>query len=174
MAIATSLFILRVVIGLVLVAHGSQKLLGWFGGPGFGGTIGMLKSMGFKPAAFWALLGALGEFAGGLLLAFGFLTPLGAIAIFASMLMAVVKFHWKSGFWSMKGGYEYALVLGIVALVLGISGPGSYSVDALLAINFPAWLVVVGFVAAIIVDAIGVITSNQQARESASQEAHAA
>src|SRR5690348_11813607 len=132
MSTALTLLILRVALGLILAAHGSQKLFGWFGGPGFAGLSGWLASAGFKPAWFWALLGGLGEFAGGLLLALGLLSPLGAIAVFAAMLMAVAKFHWSKGFWSPKGGYEYPLVLGILSVVLGLSGPGSYSLDALI------------------------------------------
>jgi len=157
------LFIARVIIGLLLVGHGSQKLFGWFGGHGFKGTVGFIQSKGFKPAWFWTLLGGVGEFGGGILLALGFLNPLGAIAIFASMLMAVLKFHWAQGLWSMQGGYEYPLVLMALGLALGLTGPGSLSLDALLGIALPAWLFWVGALVAIIVDVVGIVTSRQQA-----------
>ena len=173
MALNISLLILRVVVGLFLMGHGAQKLFGWFGGKGFTATIGLLKSLGFKPAGFWALLGVLGEFGGGLLLVLGLLTPLGALGVFASMLMAVLKFHWSKGFWAAKGGYEYPLILAILGFVLGLMGPGSYSLDALFGIVLPTVpLFLLGVLAAIIVDVVGFVTS--QPRQQAPREQHAA
>ncbi|GCE30710.1 hypothetical protein KDA_61940 [Dictyobacter alpinus] len=172
MSLSIGLLILRVVIGAILMGHGSQKLFGWFGGHGFTGTTGWLKSQGFAPAWFWALLGALGEFAGGLLLVLGFLTPLGAIAVFASMLMAVIRFHWANGFWSTQGGYEYPFVLMIIGLVIGLMGPGAYSIDALAHIVVPSLLFWVGLVLAIIVVAIGAVSSYRQtAKQAPAQKA---
>jgi putative oxidoreductase len=178
MSIAVSLLILRAVVGLVLTAHGAQKIFGWFDGPGFGKTRGMVQSQGFRPAWLWALLGGLGQFGGGLLLALGFLSPLGALGVFASMLMAVIKFSWSRGFWA-KGGheivnYEYALVLALMSLISGIAGPGSYSLDALLGIHVPQLFFWIGLVLAIVVDSVGVITSNQQTGAPAQQEARTA
>jgi putative oxidoreductase len=77
MTMSVALLILRLVAGLTLAAHGAQKLFGWFGGSGFGGTLKMQERMGFKPTWLWACLVILGEFGGGLSLAFGFLTPPG-------------------------------------------------------------------------------------------------
>jgi len=174
MALNISLLILRVVVGFYLMGHGAQKLFGWFGGKGFAASVGMLKSRGFKPAVFWALLGSVGEFGGGLLLALGLFTPLGAIGVFASMLMAVLKFHWSKGFWAAKGGYEYPLILAILGFVLGLLGPGSYSLDALFGIPLSTVpLFLIGAVGAIIVDIIGIVTSNspQQNTTAAKQPA---
>ena len=163
MVLNFSLLILRVAVGLLLVGHGSQKLFGWFGGHGFAGTTGFLKSVGFKPAGFWALLASVGEFGGGLLLALGLLTPLGALAVFASMLMATIKFHGSKGLWAAKGGYEYPLLLAILGLVLGLMGPGSYSLDALLDIAQPSvTLFLLGAIVAIIVDVVGIVISRPQ------------
>lgn len=165
MELSLALLIIRIVVGLLLIGHGSQKLFGWFGGHGFAGTVGFLKSQGFKPAAFWTLLGSLGEVGGGVLFVLGLLTPLGAVALFASMLMAVIKMHWKAGLWAQKGGYEYPLVLGLVALAVGIVGGGSYSIDALIGFSLPAlyyWILVV---LAVVVDLIGVATSRQPAAQ---------
>ena len=161
MSISFGLLVVRVVVGLLLAGHGAQKLFGWFGGHGLTGTTGFLKSLGFKPAGFWALLGSLGEFAGGLLLVIGFLSPLGAIAIFASMLMAVLKFHWAKGLWATNGGFEYPLVLMLLGLVLGLVGPGSYSLDALLGIALPTVLFWLGVVASIIIDVVGIMICRQ-------------
>jgi Predicted membrane protein len=160
MELSFGLLIVRIVVGLLMIGHGSQKLFGWFGGPGLKGVTGMLQSMGFKPAGFWAVIGALGEFGGGILLVLGLLTPLGAVAIFASMLMAVLKFHWKAGLWAQGGGYEYPLTLGIVALAGGIIGAGNYSLDALIGFSLPAVYYWVLVVLAVIVDVIGILTSH--------------
>ncbi|GHO62072.1 hypothetical protein KSC_009640 [Ktedonobacter sp. SOSP1-52] len=165
MEISLALLIIRIVVGLLLIGHSSQKLFGWFGGHGFAGTVGFLKSLGFKPAAFWTLLGSLSEFGGGVLFVLGLLTPLGAVAIFASMLMAVIKIHWKAGLWSQNGGYEYPLVLALVALVGGSVGGGNYSIDALIGFSLPAlyyWILVV---LAVVVDLIGLATSRQPAAQ---------
>ena len=163
MSISFALLFLRVALGLLLVAHGSQKLFGWFGGQGFVKTTGFLAMQGFRPAWLWSLFGGLGEFGGGLLLALGLLSPLGALGIFAAMLMAVLKFHWSKGFWETKGGYEYPLMLGLLALVLGLTGPGSYSLDALLGFALPLPLFLALLVVAALVVVVGIVTSHRAA-----------
>ncbi|GCE47377.1 putative oxidoreductase [Thermosporothrix hazakensis] len=173
MSIETGLFLLRVCFGLIIAAHGAQKLLGWFSGSGLKGTAQLLQKLGFKPAGFWALLGAGGEFGGGLLLVLGLLTPLAAAGVFAAMLMAVLKFHWSAGFWGTKGGYEYPLILGIISIILGLVGPGAYALDGALGLAtvLPELTVfLVAAVLAIIVDVIGLVTSKQPA-EAATQQA---
>lgn len=132
MAVDFGLLILRVVIGLTLAAHGSQKLFGWFGGPGLTGFSGATKRMGFRPPLFWAVMAALGESGGGLLLALGLLTPLGALGMMGSMFVALVKAHWSKGFWNGKGGIEFPLSLWTVAFSVGLAGPGAFSLDALI------------------------------------------
>ncbi len=161
--LSLGLLILRLAAGLIVAVHGAQKLFGWFGGPGFSKTTQMMQAYGFKPAAFWAGLGALGEL-GGLSLALGFLMPLGAAGVFAAMLMAVAKFHWKNGFSNAHHGFEYPLSLMAVSIALGLLGPGSYSLDALFGIALPETLLfVVLAVAAVLVDLIGLLTSRQAA-----------
>lgn len=160
MSISLAVLIVRLLVGLLLIGHGAQKLFGWFGGNGLSKTMQFLQAKGFKYPGFWALLGSVGELGGGLLLALGFLGPLGALGVFASMLMAVIKFHWGKGLWGTTGGFEYPLVLLVLSVVLGLLGPGSYSVDALLGIALPTTLLFgIGALAAVIVDAIGVVTS---------------
>lgn len=167
MSVALSLLVLRVVLGLIVAAHGSQKLLGWFGGSGLAKTSGFLASLGFRPAWFWALVGALGEFAGGLLLALGLLSPLGGAAIFAAMLMAVLKFHWSKGFWGTKGGYEYPLVLGLLSAVLALVGPGTYALDTLFGFALSAPLTWLLLALAALVVIVGIVTSRQPATKEA-------
>lgn len=158
--LSVGLLILRVVGGLTLAAHGSQKLLGWFGGNGITGTLQMQQRMGLKPAWLWAGFVILGELGGGLSLAFGFLTPLGAAGIFGAMLMVIVKSAWKNGFFNSKRGIEFPLSLLTIAVAIGIMGPGSYSLDALFRLALPETLLfVVLAAAAILVDIIGLLIS---------------
>ena len=127
------ILLLRLAVGLTFSAHGSQKLFGWFGGPGLNSTGQFFeKSLGFRPGRRHALLAGLGETGGGLLLAVGFLTPLAAAAVISVMVVAVFSFHIQKGFFVHNGGYEYNLVLAVAALVLAFMGSGSISIDALL------------------------------------------
>jgi putative oxidoreductase len=149
---------------LTLAAHGAQKLFGWFGGPGFGGTMQMQEKIGLKPPVIWAVLVILGELGGGLSVAFGFLTPLGAAAMLGDMLMAIIKVHAKNGFFNTKGGYEYPLMLLAIAVGIGMAGPGRYALDSALGIALPAPLLFgVLAIAALLVDGIGVLISQPPA-----------
>lgn len=152
-----ALLVFRLVVGLTLAGHGAQKLFGWFAGPGLERVLLSFKSMGYRPAWFWTALAIVGEVGGGLSLALGFLTPLGAAGIFGAMVMAS-KSHWKNGFWLQKGGYEYPLVLVAASLTIGLIGPGRYALDTLLGISLPEVLlfsILAG--AALLVDIIGML-----------------
>ena len=126
------LFILRLVLGLVLAAHGSQKLFGLFGGYGIKGTGGWMESIGIKPGALFATLAGLGEFLGGLGVAAGLLTPLAAAGVVIVMIVAIASTHIKKGLWNSNGGYEYPLIIIAGAIALALTGPGSISLDAIL------------------------------------------
>ena len=133
----TATTILRLVLGLVFFAHGAQKMLGWFGGYGFRGTMGFFTGMLHIPAPF-AFLAIAAEFFGGLGLIFGLLTRVAAFGIFCNMIVAVAMVHHQFGFFmnwagTQKGeGYEFHL-LALAALVfLMIRGAGAASVDRIL------------------------------------------
>ncbi|MFF2091891.1 DoxX family protein [Paenibacillus sp. NPDC058174] len=128
----TGLLIIRVVIGLLMVGHATQKLFGWFGGYGLKGTGGWLESIGMKPGVPMALAAGLIELGGGLLFAAGFVTWLGAALIIVTMLIAIAKVHGANGLWVTQNGYEYNLVLLAIALGVAFTGAGAYSIDALI------------------------------------------
>ena len=134
---ALGLLILRLVVGLTLAGHGAQKVFSWFGGSGISGWAGMVQKLRIRPALPWAWMAALAELVGGLLVALGFLSPLGSLAIVGSMLVAIALVHWSRGFWVTKGGYEFNLLIVAAVMALALTGPGRYSLDQALGITLP-------------------------------------
>ncbi|MEV5029933.1 DoxX family protein [Paenibacillus sp. LPE1-1-1.1] len=130
MSIALGLLVVRLVVGLLFVGHGAQKLFGWFGGYGPKGTGGWLESIGVKPGVAMAVVAGLMELVGGILFAAGLLTPLAAALIVLTMLVAIVKVHGQNGLWATANGYEYNLVLLAIAIGVALTGAGDYSLDA--------------------------------------------
>ncbi|QSX34825.1 DoxX family protein [Shewanella avicenniae] len=124
---------LRVPVGLILMAHGSQKLFGWFGGYGLAGTGQWLESIGLAPGELMAFLAGSGEFFGGLLLILGLLVRPAAAVVTFTMLVAIATVHIHNGLFMANNGYEYALSLAVVAASLLLSGAGKVSVDSWLA-----------------------------------------
>ncbi|HEX7002635.1 MAG TPA: DoxX family protein [Trueperaceae bacterium] len=161
-----ALLVLRVVIGLLFVGHGAQKLFGWFGGHGLAGTAGWLGSMNLKPAPLWAFAAGASEFFGGLFLTLGLLTPIGGIAVIAAMLVATLLVHLQNGLWNTNGGYELPLVFSAGALTLILAGPGAYSLDALLGIAVPGSITLVAALAAL-GSAIYLVASRRAATQTA-------
>jgi putative oxidoreductase len=130
--------LLRLVLGVVFFAHGAQKMLGWFGGYGFQGTMDFFTGALHIPAPF-AMLAIFAEFFGGLGLIVGLLTRVAAFGIGVTMLVAMFTVHIGHGFfanWSgaQKGeGYEYHLLVLAMATYLVIRGAGAFSIDGALA-----------------------------------------
>ena len=129
--------ILRLVLGVIFFAHGAQKMLGWFGGYGFAGTMGFFTGAMHIPAVF-AFLAIAAEFFGGLGLVFGLLTRVASFGIFCNMIVAVALVHGPFGFFmnwtgAQKGeGYEYHLLVLAISAFLMIRGAGAASIDRLL------------------------------------------
>lgn len=125
----TAALALRIPVGIIFVAHGAQKLFGWFGGYGLEGTGQFFGSIGLNPGTLMALLAGAAEFFGGLALVFGLLVRPAAAALSFAMLVAIFTVHFSKGFFLDKGGYEYALALFAASLSLLFSGAGRFSVD---------------------------------------------
>ena len=131
-ATSATWFALPIRLGLaaVMIAHGAQKVLGSFSGPGFKTFIGGTTPFGFmRPTWLWLAAAALSELVGGLLVGLGFLTRVGAFCIACVMLTAILGVHLPNGFFAANRGYEYPLALLAMALALLISGAGQASVD---------------------------------------------
>ncbi len=124
--------LIRLVVGLTFAAHGAQKAFGWWGGPGMAGWRGAITSMGFRPVELFVAASILAELVGGLMFAAGILTPLAAMALVAQSVVIILKVHWSKGFFSTKGGFEFAFVLAMAAVAIGIAGPGQVSLDQLI------------------------------------------
>jgi putative oxidoreductase len=157
--VPTGLLIVRLVLGLIMAAHGAQKLFGWFNGPGLQGFAGGLERLGVRPGRPWAMIAAVVEFGGGLLVAAGLLTPIAALFLAGDLLVAILTVHITKGFWNSNGGYEYPLALigGLVGLSL--IGPGPLSIDERIPLRLPqpgSWLVIVILVLLGVIAAVAV------------------
>lgn len=129
-----SRFVLRLLLGIVFFPHGMQKVFGWFGGPGFSGTMeGFTVKMGIP--VFFAFLAILAESAGSLGLITGFLTRIAAFGIACNMAVAVFMVHFRNGFFmnwygrQQGEGFEYHILVIAIAIALMIKGGGRWSVD---------------------------------------------
>ena len=161
--VSWGLLVLRLVAGLTIAGHGAQKAFGWFGGSGYAKMSAGFQGQGLRPGWLWAALAILGELGGGLSVAAGFLTPLGAAGMVGAMAMAIGRAHWRNGFWNSKRGIEYPLLLLATAVALGLSGPGSYALDGLFRIQFPIWVFLILLVLALTTDGAGIYLSGRAA-----------
>ncbi|MFI9102341.1 DoxX family protein [Streptomyces fildesensis] len=156
------LLTLRVGTGAVLMAHGTQKLFGWFGGGGLTGTAAAMEHMGFTPGRESALAAGIGEAGGGALLALGLGTPAAGAAAAGAMAGAVAV-HAPAGFFAQGGGFEYPAFLGFTAATIGIAGAGRYALDHATGHRFDRpWVVAVAFVGSALM-AAAVVTKRANA-----------
>lgn len=120
---------LRIPIGIILIAHGSQKLFGWFGGYGLEGTGQWMASIGLTPGYLMALMAGSSEFFGGLFLLLGLLTRPTALVLSFTMLVAIFSVHLENGLFLANNGYEFGLALLAATVSLAVSGAGKLAID---------------------------------------------
>jgi putative oxidoreductase len=144
-SVSTGLLIGRLVFGLLMAAHGAQKLFGWFGGYGLRNTGEFMVQLGYGAGVVFAAAAGLSEIASGVLVALGFLGPVGPALMISVMLVAAITVHWGNLF-AMKNGIELPLLYAVGAFVFAFAGYGAYSIDAILGFANPwpptlTWLV---------------------------------
>lgn len=126
--IGLGLLSIRLVAGLMMAAHGAQKLFGWFGGHGLQATSAGFEMIGLRPGRFYAGAAGLVEFGCGLLVALGLLGPIGPALMVAVMIVAAVIVHWKNGLFA-PAGIELNLLFGGAGLAVALTGSGPLSLD---------------------------------------------
>lgn len=134
------LLILRLAAGLLVAGHGLQKVTFWFGGHGLAGGTEEFRHDGFRGGRLTALAAGTGQVGSGVFLTVGALTPMAAMAAIGVMTVAMTV-KWHNGLWVQNDGYEYPLVLVVLAATLALTGPGRWSADHLLGLTpWPLWL----------------------------------
>lgn len=123
---------LRVPIGIILMAHGSQKLFGWFGGYGLEGTGQWMASIGLEPGVLMAFMAGSAEFFGGLFLLLGLLTRPAAVVTAFTLIVAIFSVHIDNGLFMSNNGYEFGLALLAATVSLAVSGSGKLALDNVL------------------------------------------
>ena len=132
---SAGLLLLRLVLGLYMAAHGAQKLFGWFGGHGLDATGEFMVHLGFRPGRAFATVASATELVSGLLVALGLLGPIGPALMISVMIVAMATVHWKSGLFATNNGVELPLLFAAGAFALALTGPGRFSLDALLGLE---------------------------------------
>ena len=161
--LGTGLLLARLILGVLIVAHGGQKLFGWLGGHGIAGTAGFFEQLGFRPGKLLALTASLSEVVSGILIALGLFGPVGPALLLSVMLVAAVSVHWKNGLFAATNGIEVPLLYATGALALALTGPGPFSLDTVLGIDH-TWTPTLKL-AALVVGVVGGAV-NLQARRS--------
>jgi putative oxidoreductase len=166
-----ALLVLRLVVGLLFVGHGAQKLFGAFGGGGLQGTAGMFDNIGLQPGWLHARAAGTAEFLGGALIALGLFTPFAAAALIGVMTAAVITVHAPNGIWNSNQGYEFNLVLAAVVFALAGIGAGAWSLDNAFGFDLHGVIWAIAALAAGIIGGVGTVISG---RISAGHEPHPA
>jgi putative oxidoreductase len=128
--LSIGLLIARIVVGLMMAAHGTQKLFGWFGGYGLNKTGEFFVHLGFSRGRFFAAVASVTEITSGLLVALGLLGPIGPALMISVMIVAALTVHWEHGLFAGTNGVEVPLLYASASLAFALIGPGSYSLDA--------------------------------------------
>ena len=129
----TSTLPLRLIAGIIFIAHGAQKLFAWYGGYGLDGTGQWMESIGLAPGYLMALMAGSAEFFGGILLVAGLLTRPTALVLAITMLVAIITVHIDNGLFMANNGYEFGLALIAMSIALMLQGGGRYSLDNIIA-----------------------------------------
>jgi putative oxidoreductase len=135
LTLGTGLLLARLIFGVLMVAHGGQKLFGWLGGYGLAGTAGYFEQLGFRPGRLFVLTASLTEVASGVLIALGLFGPVGPALLLSVMIVAAVSVHWGHGLFASTNGIEVPLLYATGAVALAFTGPGPFSLDAALGID---------------------------------------
>ena len=133
--LGTGLLLARLIFGVLMAAHGTQKLFGWFGGYGIAGTAGFFEQMGFRPARLFVVIASLTEVLSGILFVLGLFGPVGPALLLSVMIVAAVSVHWGHGLFAATNGIEVPLLYATGAVALALTGPGPFSFDAVLGID---------------------------------------
>jgi putative oxidoreductase len=153
-----ALFLLRVVIGGVVMQHGLLKLGIVGSGGSVAGVTGWFDSIGLRPGRFWALVAIAAEAGGGLLMVLGLGGPIGGVVVAGDLVVVTVIAHWQQGFWAGGGkvGWEFPVPLAVAAFASALLGNGAWSLDRVLGLTYSetllwAWtaIVAVGVVVAL-------------------------
>jgi len=169
--LGTGLLLARLIFGMLMVAHGGQKLFGWLGGYGIAGTAGFFEQLGFRPGRLFVITASLSEVVSGILIALGLFGPVGPALLLPVMIVAAVSVHWKGGLFAGTNGIEVPLLYATGAVALALTGYGLFSLDAVLGIEHiwtPAFKV-----AALAVGAVGGVLNLLARRRSAAVAATA-
>jgi putative oxidoreductase len=158
--------LLRLVLGATFIAHGGQKLLGWFGGGGLGHTEQEMREIGLEPARAHAVAVAATQFGGGAMLGAGLLTPVACTMTSSSMLTAIWAKNLGHGFFSREGGYEYPLLLTLGLAIVAGAGPGRMSADRALGIEASGGAIALATLAAATAGSAGVYAIARRASSS--------
>ena len=163
--LGTGLLLARLVLGVLLVAHGTAKLSHWFGGYGVAGAAGFFEQLGFRPARLFVITASLTEVLSGILIALGLLGPVGPALLLSVMIVAAVSVHWGHGLFAGTNGIEVPLLYATGAVALALTGAGPFSLDAVLGID-PIWTPTLK-VAALAVGGVGGVVNLLARRRSA-------
>jgi putative oxidoreductase len=158
-----ALLVLRLVVGLGFAAHGAQKLFGAFGGGGITGTGGFFEQIGLRPGKLHAFAAGAAEFAGGLLIAVGLVTPVAAAALIGVMTAAVLTVHARNGFFVTSNGFEYNLTLAAAVFALAGVGAGHWSLDHVLGLDLASTGWALAALAAGVLGGLGAVLSGRLA-----------
>jgi putative oxidoreductase len=160
-----ALLALRVVVGLLFVGHGAQKLFGAFGGGGLESTAGMFDNIGLRPGWLHARAAGTAEFLGGALLALGLFTPFAAAVLIAVMAAAVSTVHAPNGIWNTNQGYEFNLVMAAAVFALAGAGAGGWSLDNAFAFDLHGTAWAIGALAVGLIGGVGTVLLGRSVAE---------